>query len=186
MIEGEDIVEIYKGKLLSNCRSRRFPSHPDGYQLFLIGDETRRYDINTKTFPTRRIDSEKLFSGQCYLRRVLKKQNACILKIPSRDSEQFYLLEKLRSRTWRQEQIRRLVTADSSNFTRLDVAAKLLQGSVLGLPPQVSLPIIASDHKRFEFYVRLASDEVLAELQSLLEVDLQLERASQSRLEKSA
>ena len=129
-----NIVEVHQGKLLNNFRSKRTPSHPDGYQPFPFGV----YDIKTKTLETRRIDSGKSFiTGKDYVSRVLTKQNARILRIPSRDSEQFHLLEKLRCRTWRQEQLRRLVSADSSHFARLNIAAELLQESVLRLRPQL-------------------------------------------------
>lgn len=173
IIETGNIVGIYEGKLRNNFRSQRSPAHPEGYQPFLIvGDYERDYDIKTKTFETIRIDSGKSFTGKYYINRNIRRQNACILKVPAQHSEQFYLLEKLRWRTSLQEQLRRSVSANSSDVVKLEIAAQLLQEAVLSAQPRVHMPALAANHKRFEFYLHQASDQVLADLLASLETGL--------------
>jgi hypothetical protein len=95
--------------------------------------------------------------------------------VPPENLEQFHLLKTVQSRTWLEEQLRRSIGAESE---KLDIAAQLLQESVLGVHPKVSLAAIGLTDKRFELYVHLASDRVLQELYSLLEIDVPTERAN--------
>jgi hypothetical protein len=173
LLDGENIIAVYDAKLLNNRRSQKTPSHPDGYQPFLIGDEPWKYDIRTKALEIRRIVSWKSFTGKCHVCRELTKVAARILKIPPRNSEQFHLLETMRRRTWQEEQLRRMVSADFFNFQRLEIAADLLQESVLCVRGVSACSLIEPTHKRFEYYVRWASDEVLSALLCLLKTDLQ-------------
>jgi hypothetical protein len=167
IIEGKYIVAVYEGLLRNNFRSQRPPCHSEGYQPFLIKDHEWDFDIKTETIETRRIILGT-FAGKSYVHRQIKRENAVILRRRSRDSEQYRLLQTIASRTWLKEKLRRVVSANSSDATKLEIAAQLLQEAVLGGQPRVTLPAITPADKRFELYVELASDHVLDDLYSLL------------------
>jgi hypothetical protein len=178
IIEGDNIVAVYEGKLRNNFRSQCTPAHPEGKQPFLIaGDYERDYDIKTATFETIRISLDKSYTGKYYVHRHIAKQTALILEKPPKDSEQYGLLEVIRSRTLLEEQLRRSVSINSSDPVKLEIAAQLLQEAVQGAPPRVPLAAIAPADKRFELYVQLATDRVLSDLYSLLEMDVPTEQA---------
>jgi hypothetical protein len=182
ILDGNNIVEVYSGKLRNNCRSQRSNSNPDGFQPFLIESETWKYDIRTKTLEVRRIYSGKSLAGKLYVNRILERKDARILKIPVQGSERFLWLQKRQCRTLVEEQLRRTVSVGMEN---LNFAADLLQEAVLGARP-ASSDLIQRLDDRFELYVRLAPNKVLQHLLSLLQDDADKSQSSKLNQASSA
>jgi hypothetical protein len=168
VLEGNKIVAVFYALLVNNRQSQRTnPRYPTGYQPFDVLRETWNFDIATSKFEVRRLRVPR-YSRPSVLREP-ESREAVILKAPPEGSELYLLLRKAATRTVREERVRR---AAALNLETLTVAGELLQEEVLGRRPEGFGVVTICPAERFEFYLKLAEDQTLRQLLSLLRIDL--------------
>lgn len=169
VLERNKIVKVFYARLVNNRQSQRTnSSYATGYQPFDVLGEPWNFDIATSKFEVRRLHVTRY--PRPSVSRVFERLDAVILKTPPEGSELYLLLRKTATQTVLEERVRR---AAALNLETLTVAGELLQEEVLGRRADGFGVVTICPAERLEFYLRLAGNETLRQLLSLLRSDLE-------------